>query len=218
MTNGVFITDSTNGVRIRADVPLTIRNGYQVRVVSFSGLSDQLEHVALVFDGDSESSDAPLVRLHSQCLTGDVFGSTRCDCGGQLQDAMDRMAQDGGILLYLIQEGRGIGLYNKLDAYKLQIEEGMDTYEANQHIGQPDDARDYKVASEMLGALGISALKLLSNNPDKVDQLVNYGMKVVARVPTEVHVNADNVNYLEAKIKKSGHDIDLSGACCSGHE
>jgi len=94
----------------------------------------------------------------------------------------------------------------------------MDTYEANRQIGQPDDARDYKVASEILGALGISKIKLLSNNPDKVDQLVKYGVKVVARVPTVVHVNADNVNYLEAKIKKSGHDIDLSGACCSGYE
>ena len=218
MTNDTFTTDSTSGVCIRANIPLTIQNGYQVRVVSFLGLSDQLEHVALVFNGGSESSDAPLVRLHSQCLTGDVFGSTRCDCGGQLQDAMDRMAQEGGILLYLIQEGRGIGLYNKLDAYKLQIEKGMDTYEANRQIGQPDDARDYKVASEILGALGISKIKLLSNNPDKVDQLVKYGVKVVARVPTVVHVNADNVNYLEAKIKKSGHDIDLSGACCSGYE
>lgn len=210
MTNkSDIVRGEDNSVSIRADVPVTIREGVKARFISFHELSDQLEHLAVVF-GDAETQDAPLVRLHSQCLTGDVFGSFRCDCGDQLNEAIDLMADQGGVILYLIQEGRGIGLYNKLDAYKLQIEQGMDTYEANRHIGQPLDARNYKVAYEMLSALKINKLRLLSNNPDKADQLKGFGIDVSETIATHAHVKADNLEYLRAKKDKTGHTIKLS--------
>lgn len=199
-------TKADNRARIRADVPVTIRDGIKARFVSFHDLSDPLEHVALVF-GDAQTQNLPLVRLHSQCLTGDLFGSFRCDCGDQLNEAIDLMAVQGGVLLYLIQEGRGIGLYNKLDAYKLQIEQGMDTYEANRHIGQPLDARNYTVAYEMLDALGVNKIKLLSNNPDKAAQLKALGIDVAETIATQVHVTHDNLHYLQAKQEKTGHHI-----------
>lgn len=152
---------------IRARVPVTIRGDVKTEVISFSLKGQETEDVALVFYG-GQKLPSPLVRIHSECLTGDVFGSKRCDCGRQLQEAIDRMAVEGGILIYLRQEGRGIGLYNKLDAYKLQIEEGQDTFEANLHLGLPVDSRDYKIAADMLKDLNISSVRLLTNNPDKI--------------------------------------------------
>ena len=151
---------------------------------------------------------APLVRVHSECLTGDVLGSRRCDCGPQLREAVRRISEAGGYLLYLRQEGRGIGLYSKLDAYALQ-DRGLDTYDANLALGYPADARDYTVAAQMLRALGVERLALLSNNPDKLDQLRRRGLEVVERIPTAVHLCAANDRYLAAKAGRGSHELDL---------
>lgn len=194
---------------VRTIVPVTIENGETARFVSFYGLSDGREHVALLFKEGNKIKD-PLVRIHSACLTGDIFGSNRCDCRYQLKDAINRLSKEGGILLYLQQEGRGIGLYNKLDAYKLQIEEGLDTYEANKRMGFEMDERSYNAAAEMLEAMGVMQVKLISNNPDKAEQLERQGIKVVERVPTIVHANEANVNYLKAKKEIAGHLIDFT--------
>jgi GTP cyclohydrolase II len=140
-----------------------------------------------------------------------VFGSRRCDCGPQLREAVERIADQGGYLLYLRQEGRGIGLYAKLDAYALQ-DTGVDTYEANLALGHREDERSYAVAAQMLHALDVSRVALLSNNPDKVSQLRSYGVAVVSQVPTGVHVSAENVRYLEAKVRRGGHTLDLGAA------
>jgi GTP cyclohydrolase II len=150
----------------------------------------------------------PLIRPHSECLTGDVFGSQRCDCGPQLREAVERIAEDGGLLLYLRQEGRGIGLYAKIDAYALQ-DAGLDTYEANLALGYPADGRDYTVAAQMLRALGQERVRLLSNNPDKADQLKRLGLTVSERVPTGVHRSPTNARYLAAKAHHGAHLLDL---------
>ncbi|WP_086754282.1 MULTISPECIES: GTP cyclohydrolase II [Streptomyces] len=195
--------------RARVRVPLRFHDGYGVdaELVTFHGLVDGQEHLALVL-GDPAPGAAPLVRLHSECLTGDVFGSARCDCGPQLREAVERIAERGGVLLYLRQEGRGIGLYNKLDAYALQ-DQGLDTYEANAALGLPEDARDYTAAAQMLGALGIDELDLLSNNPDKAQQLRDLGVGVRHRVPTGVFTTAHNVRYLRAKVLQTHHTLPL---------
>jgi GTP cyclohydrolase II len=151
---------------------------------------------------------APLVRPHSECLTGDVFGSQRCDCGPQLREAVERISDVGGLLLYLRQEGRGIGLYAKLDAYALQ-DSGLDTYEANVALGHGEDERDYGAAAQMLLALGAKRIRLLSNNPDKAEQLARYGVAIAERIPTGVHVSADNVRYLATKATHTSHTITL---------
>ncbi|WP_445284474.1 GTP cyclohydrolase II [Streptomyces sp. DSM 118148] len=193
--------------RARVRVPLHFHDGYRVdaELVTFHGLADGQEHVALVL---GEPGAVPLVRLHSECLTGDVFGSARCDCGPQLREAVERIAERGGVLLYLRQEGRGIGLYNKLDAYALQ-DQGLDTYEANAALGLPEDARDYTAAAQMLGALGVGELDLLSNNPDKAEQLRSLGVLVRDRVPTGVFATDHNVRYLRAKVLQTQHTLPL---------
>ena len=145
---------------------------------------------------------------HSECLTGDVFGSLRCDCGPQLREAAERIAQAGGFLLYLRQEGRGIGLYAKLDAYALQ-DGGLDTYAANRALGRGDDERDYTTAAQMLHALGAPSIDLLSNNPDKATQLEALGVTVGVRVPTGVHLSGANAAYLRAKVTHTAHTIAL---------
>lgn len=186
-------------VRSRVRIPLTFGDGYHVEAEAhtFHGLADGAEHLALAL-GDPSSSAAPLVRLHSECLTGDVFGSDRCDCGPQLRESVERIAETGGYLLYLRQEGRGIGLYNKLDAYALQ-DSGLDTYQANAALGLPEDARDYTAAAQMLTTLGVPAIRLLSNNPDKAAQLADLGITVAERVPTGVHLSPSNLHYLRTK-------------------
>ncbi|MGW7261123.1 GTP cyclohydrolase II [Streptomyces sp. NPDC054834] len=196
--------------RARVRVPLRFHDGYSVdaELVTFHGLTDGQEHVAVVL-GRPAPGTVPLVRLHSECLTGDVFGSARCDCGPQLREAVERIADRGGVLLYLRQEGRGIGLYNKLDAYALQ-DQGLDTYEANAALGLPEDARDYTPAGQMLRALGIEELDLLSNNPDKADQLRGLGLAVRDRVPTGVFTTAHNVRYLRAKVLQTQHTLPLA--------
>jgi len=202
-------TTISASVRTRVTIPLRFTDGYAVtaEAVTFRGLADGGEHVALLL-GDQAAPTPPLVRPHSECLTGDVFGSARCDCGRQLREAVERIADAGGILLYLRQEGRGIGLYNKLDAYHLQ-DTGLDTYEANLALGLPEDARDYTAAAQMLRALDVDRIRLLSNNPDKARQLEALGVAVAERIPTGVHVSAANVRYLAAKVTHTHHTIDL---------
>ncbi len=151
------------------------------------------------------------MRPHSECLTGDVFGSERCDCGPQLREAVERISETGGFLLYLRQEGRGIGLYAKLDAYALQ-DAGLDTYEANTALGRAEDERDYTAAAQMLRALGAGRIRLLSNNPDKAAQLELLGVAVTERVPTGVHVSPANVRYLAAKRDHTAHTLALPSA------
>ena len=194
--------------RVRARVPLPLRLGgveTVADVVTFDGLVDGLEHLAIVL---GEPGDVPLVRLHSECLTGDVLGSRRCDCGPQLHEAVERIETAGGYLLYLRQEGRGIGLYAKLEAYLLQ-DRGLDTYDANLALGYAADARDYTAAAQMLAALGVDRLALLTNNPDKAAQLTAHGLDVVSRVPTAVHLTASNRRYLRAKAGRGSHALEL---------
>jgi 3,4-dihydroxy 2-butanone 4-phosphate synthase / GTP cyclohydrolase II len=170
--------------------------------------TDSKEHVALTtgFEpGTVGEDEAILVRLHSECLTGDVFGSRRCDCGEQLEDSMRLLREQGrGVLLYLRQEGRGIGLANKISAYALQ-EEGLDTVQANLALGLPEDARDYRVAAEMLLDLGIHRAALLTNNPAKIKGLRSHGVEVVERLPVQVEPNPFNLRYLRTKKEKMGH-------------
>jgi GTP cyclohydrolase II len=197
------------GIRSRVAVPLKFADGYSTtaEVITFDGLADGKEHLALAL-GDAFGAKVPLVRPHSECLTGDVFGSERCDCGPQLREAVERIAGVGGFLLYLRQEGRGIGLYAKLDAYALQ-DLGLDTYEANRALGHADDERDYTAAAQMLTALGVDGVDLLTNNPDKPAQLRSFGVDVRTVVPTEVHASDANVRYLQAKVAHTAHTIDL---------
>ena len=201
-------------IRTQLVIPLEFADGYaaDARVFTFHGLVDGREHLALGL-GDrvrpvvSPDDDPPLVRLHSECLTGDVFGSQRCDCGPQLRESVERISDTGGYLLYLRQEGRGIGLYRKLDAYLLQ-DGGLNTYEANLALGCAADARDYTPAAQMLRALGESSVDLLSNNPDKADQLEGLGITVTERVPTMVHLSPANGRYLAAKAMHGSHSLD----------
>lgn len=177
---------------------------------SFEGLSDSGEHFALWFEG--ESGRTPIVRIHSECITGDLFHSKRCDCGDQLQESLQRLRQEGGILIYLRQEGRGIGLYNKLDAYSLQLQ-GLDTYEANQSLNFSADLRSYQVAAQMLQALSVSKVRLLTNNPDKVKQLSEFGIQVEERISTGTYIKPENRAYLMAKVAKTDHRLkDLQRA------
>ena len=202
-------------IRTQIELPLRFADGYttDARVFSFDGLVDGREHLAFAL-GDrtaphsTDDLDVPLVRPHSECLTGDVFGSQRCDCGLQLREAVERIAEAGGYLLYLRQEGRGIGLYSKLEAYALQ-DTGIDTYDANLALGHDEDERSYVVAAQMLHALGVSRLALLSNNPDKARQLRACGMPVVEQVPTGVYVSTANHSYLETKARRGRHTLEL---------
>jgi GTP cyclohydrolase II len=199
---------------VRRQIRLPLRFGddlvVEANVFTFDGLCDGGEHVALgLGDHAVHRTDGPetvpLVRLHSECLTGDVFGSQRCDCGPQLREAVERISDAGGYLLYLRQEGRGIGLYNKIDAYALQ-DTGLDTYEANLALGFGKDERTYTAAAQMLLALGVGELELLSNNPDKAEQLQAGGVRVSRRVPTALHLSPVNGRYLAAKACQ-GHAV-----------
>ena len=199
-------------VRTSVRIPLQFGDGYrtEAQAFTFDGLVDGQEHIALAL-GRYKEARVPLVRLHSECLTGDVFGSARCDCGPQLRDAAEKITKAGGYLIYLRQEGRGIGLYNKLDAYALQ-DQGLNTYEANEALGLPKDGRDYSAAAQILHALGASELQLLSNNPDKAAQLGRRGITVRDKVPTGVFVTASNLRYLQTKVNVTGHRIMLNPA------
>lgn len=194
-------------VRTEIDLPLRRGDGFSTlaRATTFDGLVDGGEHLALTL-GVRDGSVPPLVRLHSECLTGDALGSGRCDCGPQLDEAVRRISGVGGHLLYLRQEGRGIGLYAKVDAYALQ-DTGLDTYDANLALGYAADARTYAAAAQMLHVLGTTAIHLLTNNPDKATQLERHGIRVLRRVPTAVHLGPANGRYLAAKALRGGHDL-----------
>jgi len=167
------------------------------------------EHLAVSSPIPAADGKAPLVRLHSECLTGDVFGSYRCDCGEQLAYALEKISEEGGTLLYLRgQEGRGIGLANKIKAYALQ-EAGFDTVEANEQLGLPVDARCYKAAAQILAELGLHEVRLLSNNPDKQNRLADAGVTVVEMVPTEVPSREQNIRYLQTKRDRMDHRLVL---------
>ncbi|TPE55562.1 GTP cyclohydrolase II [Maribrevibacterium harenarium] len=196
---------STLSVKRRVVIPMRAGE-VMAEFISFAGDDSGKEHIGIYMAGTNKTATVPLVRLHSECLTGDVFGSGRCDCGEQLEEAIDRINEEGGYILYLRQEGRGIGLYAKLEAYALQ-DQGYDTYEANEMLHLPEDGRDFSIAAQMLLALGEKQVRLLTNNPDKASQLVANGIEVSEIVPTAVHVNQHNRQYLEAKVKRKQHTL-----------
>jgi len=176
--------------------------------IAYKSSVDAAEHIALV-KGDISSDEPVLVRVHSECLTGDVFGSLRCDCGDQIRLAMQSIAEEGrGVFLYMRQEGRGIGFHNKLRAYALQ-DQGMDTVEANIALGFPPDLRDYGIGAQILADLGLHNIRLLTNNPKKVVGLESYGLKIVETVPLIAPSNPYNIHYLETKQKKLGHVLNV---------
>jgi len=182
----------------------------EFRMIGFTNAVDQAEHVALVM-GEPDAEHPCLVRVHSECLTGDVFASRRCDCGSQLHAAMAQVAEAGeGVVLYLRQEGRGIGLLNKLKAYNLQ-DAGHDTVEANIKLGFKPDLRDYGIGAQILRDLGVRKLKLLTNNPKKIVALDGYGLEVCERVQLQVSEHAENIAYLTTKREKMGHMLNVKG-------
>ncbi len=196
-------------VRVEAVADLPTRFG-RFRIVAFWNNRDAKEHIALVH-GDVLGAENVVTRLHSECLTGDALGSLRCDCRDQLGAGLERLSQEPrGILLYLRQEGRGIGLLNKIRAYSLQ-DAGLDTVDANLALGFRDDERDYAIAAHMLASLTVKSVSVLTNNPKKVSQLEKNGIKVVDRIPHVIPANEHNRFYLETKANRSGHFIDFEG-------
>lgn len=191
-----------------AEAKLPTRYG-EFTAIAYKSVVDADEHVALI-SGDISGEEPVLVRVHSECLTGDVFGSLRCDCGAQISLAMESIAKEGqGVFLYMRQEGRGIGLHNKIRAYALQ-DEGLDTVEANISLGFPPDLRDYGIGAQILADLGLHKIRLLTNNPKKVVGLEGYGLKVVETVPLIASPTPQNLHYLEAKQKKLGHLLNIT--------
>jgi len=195
-------------VRRAAESTMPTRSG-EFRTVVYENSIDHVDHIALV-KGEITPDRAVLVRVHSECLTGDAFGSLRCDCGEQLDAALKMIDEAGaGIVLYMRQEGRGIGLKNKIRAYGLQDEEGLDTVEANERLGFPADLRDYGVGAQILVDLGVHRMRLVTNNPGKRAGIEGYGLQIVERVPLEIKPNAKNLEYLRTKKAKLGHVLHL---------
>ncbi|MDE3059965.1 MAG: GTP cyclohydrolase II [Pseudomonadota bacterium] len=197
-----YIAAPLTGVTETAQARLPLEGMEDVRIISFRSRHGASVHLALVM---GRPGDAPLVRIHSSCVTGDILGSLRCDCGDQLKLAMDAIRREGGgVLVYLHQEGRGIGITNKLRAYALQ-ERGMDTYEANRQLGFEEDERDFSIAAAILKKLGIRRIRMLTNNPHKLEALKAAGVEVAERVPLVAPSGKHNHGYLDAKGKKAGH-------------
>lgn len=194
-------------VRESAAANLPLKQFGNARIQVFESMLDGAQHIALIC-GEPKEHEPCLVRIHSQCLTGDVFGSARCDCGGQLLASLEKISHDGGILLYMQQEGRGIGLVNKIKAYALQ-DTGLDTVEANHSLGFSADQRDYGLAAQILKTLGIKKIRLLTNNPKKIHGIQRYEIEVVSREAIEMHPNQNNVDYLRTKREKLGHLLSL---------
>jgi 3,4-dihydroxy 2-butanone 4-phosphate synthase/GTP cyclohydrolase II len=193
-----------------AEITMPTRWG-SFQIVAYRSEIDPDEHAALVF-GDVTTPEPVLVRMHSQCVTGDVFHSLRCDCGEQVELALDRIVEEGrGVFVYMRQEGRGIGFCNKIRAYALQDQQGLDTVEANEALGFPADRRDYGIGMQILVDLGLKEIRLLTNNPDKRAGLEGYGLKVVERVPLAAPANPHNLRYLKTKRDKLGHMLDIVG-------
>ncbi|WP_432470452.1 GTP cyclohydrolase II [Amphritea sp. HPY] len=188
-------------------VPMPTEYG-EFSMTVFTDQDDAKEHILLVM-GDPSEDFAPIVRIHSECATGDLFGSQRCDCGEQLEQSLQVISEAGcGILIYLRQEGRGIGLSNKLKAYRLQ-DQGLDTVDANLELGLPVDGRSYTIAASMLKSLDISRVQLLTNNPEKVQGLQELGILVTQRLPIQVAYKAQNLGYMKTKQRKLGHLVSL---------
>jgi 3,4-dihydroxy 2-butanone 4-phosphate synthase/GTP cyclohydrolase II len=195
-------------VRRAAVTTLPTAFGGEFTAIAYENDVDAQQHLALV-KGEIHPDDAVLVRVHSECLTGDVFGSERCDCGEQLHTAMRIVAKEGqGVIVYMHQEGRGIGLINKMKAYALQ-DQGVDTVEANTALGFPPDLRDYGLGAQILRDLGVRKIRLMTNNPKKIVGLQGYGLEVVARIPIEVKPGRRNLAYLRTKKTKMGHLLSL---------
>jgi 3,4-dihydroxy 2-butanone 4-phosphate synthase/GTP cyclohydrolase II len=192
-----------------AESVIPTQHGGEFRMIAFENDVDQLLHIALV-KGQIEPEKPVMVRVHSECMTGDIFGSLRCDCGDQLHKAMSMIEKEGvGVILYLRQEGRGIGLVNKLKAYELQRKQGLDTVEANRRLGFKADMRDYGLGAQMLVNLGVRKMRLLTNNPKKMIGLEGYGLTIVEQIPIEVQPNEYNRCYLECKKLKMGHLLHI---------
>jgi 3,4-dihydroxy 2-butanone 4-phosphate synthase/GTP cyclohydrolase II len=195
-------------VRRAATAKLPTRYGGEFKIIVYENDVDSMKHIALV-KGDIEPEDEVLVRVHSECLTGDTFGSERCDCGDQLHAAMKRVEEEGkGVIVYMHQEGRGIGIVNKIKAYELQ-EHGRDTVEANIELGFKEDLRDYGIGAQILVDLGVRKMRLLTNNPKKIVGLQAYGLSITGRVPIEIEPTESNIRYLETKKNKMGHILEL---------
>jgi len=195
-------------VRRGAETVLPTELSGEFRLIVYENDVDKLNHVALV-KGEIDPNVPVLVRVHSECLTGDVFGSRRCDCGPQLEKAMNMVACEGrGVILYMQQEGRGIGLLNKIKAYALQ-DQGCDTVEANLRLGFKPDLRDYGIGAQILADLGVRKMRLMTNNPTKIVGLEGYGLKVVEQVPIEIEPCSTNLRYLTTKKNRMGHLLNL---------
>lgn len=190
-------------IRSRVNLHVGKAGNIPAEIVTFKEFKEDNEHIAVIFKHADQEQKAPLVRIHSECLTGDVFHSSRCDCGDQLDETIERMAENGGIILYMRQEGRGIGLYNKLDAYVLQSE-GMNTYQANKALGFGEDLREYTDAVHMLKALNVTSLQLVTNNPKKIKAMAAE-FDLVSDQRTGTFIKKDNLGYLQTKSAHGQH-------------
>lgn len=196
-------------IKESATSTLPLRNHGQFTMTVFENDLDNVEHFVLIKEPKTPNQ-VPLVRIHSECITGDVFKSCKCDCGNQLEHSLALIAEEGGVLIYLRQEGRGVGLVNKLKAYSLQETQGLDTVEANLKLGLPADNRDYAIAYQILKYLGLEAIRLLTNNPRKIKAIEQFDIKVVERVALEMESTDENRNYLKTKKEKLGHLLTIN--------